>query len=113
MINENKELNKTIWTNINSSSVNTLTIDKLNKMYDLMSKTKIMVIFFTPLVQDRILFGEWVDKMLVCEKNEEGFIVPEKYRVPLSEYKNSYKEWVWKAPRLWEEMKVGFKYQEE
>lgn len=108
----NKESNATTYSN--SSSVNTLiTIDKLNEMYELISKAKRMVILFSPMIEDGIFSGEWVDKMLVCEKNEEGFIVPEKYRVPLSEYKNSYKEWVWKAPRLWEEMKVGFKYQEE
>jgi hypothetical protein len=36
--------------------------------------------------------GKWIDEVLQCKEDEEGFIVPIKFRKCLEEYKNCYRE---------------------
>ena len=75
-----------------STNVNPLTLERLREIYDLLSRLKRIVVVFAPYISN-ILCGEWVDRMMGCKEDEEGFIIPEKYRKELEEYKNAYVEW--------------------
>jgi hypothetical protein len=59
----------------------------------LLKKQKHFVIMFSPYIQDdKIMAGKWIDEVLQCKEDEEGFIVPIKFRKCLEEYKNCYRE---------------------
>jgi hypothetical protein len=78
-----------------------ITLEKLKAMYETLPETKRIVILFTPFLESMILYGEWIDKMLGLEEDEEGFFVPEKYRPSLHEYVTIFKEWRWRPPKEW------------
>ncbi len=77
-----------------ASPTESLTSEKLEEAYELLSKVKKIVILFAPFLEGRILRGEWINKIMSLDNDEEGFIVPENVRKNLEEYRNDYREWV-------------------
>lgn len=71
-----------------------LTVKKLEETISILPENqKRLVIKFSPYIEDdKIMRGKWIDEVLQCKEDEEGFIVPAKFRKDLKEYKNCYRE---------------------